>query len=378
MQGAYDYEPSPALPPARRRKGATVPTIVAYHDVDDTEHWLASPKREEFFGPLGVTNIRTFTNPQNPTQVALMLDVPDLDALMTAMQTPEAAATMQHDGVRPDTLVILVDETAILRATPVARANAPAHGPPGRSQLLTNDSVAIIRRQSPKARSTGSQPRDPARPRASSRSRRRQAGTPPAPSAPQPSREVELDAEISGLDGGPQSPADVGHDHVETHAGEQGSSGLAEVGGAQLGLGLVEAQLLGCVAELKRRVVDAAVLEIDDPKPWAIVDVVVGQQVVVAWDPGSGWRARAASMREHGRGRRGSRPGCASSRWSTGRDTARTTEHVETGPEPRAGVQATERVGDAGGHARRPGGVVGHGPAVDPLEHDDLPAAGKA
>lgn len=86
-----------------------MPTIVAYHDVDDTEHWLASPKREEFFGPLGVTNIRTFTNPQNPTQVALTLDVPDLDALMAAMQTPEAAAAMQHDGVHPDTLVILVE-----------------------------------------------------------------------------------------------------------------------------------------------------------------------------------------------------------------------------------------------------------------------------
>ena len=31
---------------------------VAYHDVKDTEHWLASPKREEVFGPLGVTNPR--------------------------------------------------------------------------------------------------------------------------------------------------------------------------------------------------------------------------------------------------------------------------------------------------------------------------------
>ena len=44
-----------------------MPTIIAHHDVDDTEHWLASPKREEFFGPLGVTNLRTFTDPQNPT-----------------------------------------------------------------------------------------------------------------------------------------------------------------------------------------------------------------------------------------------------------------------------------------------------------------------
>ena len=36
-----------------------MPTIFGYHNVKDTDHWLASPKREEFFGPLGVTNIRS-------------------------------------------------------------------------------------------------------------------------------------------------------------------------------------------------------------------------------------------------------------------------------------------------------------------------------
>ena len=100
---------APAHCGACKAREDTLPTIVVYHDVDDTEHWLASPKREEFFGPLGVTNIRTFTNPQNPTQTGLTLDVPDLDALMAAMQSTEAAAAMQHDGVHPDTVVILVE-----------------------------------------------------------------------------------------------------------------------------------------------------------------------------------------------------------------------------------------------------------------------------
>lgn len=86
-----------------------MPTIIAHHDVDDTEHWLASTKREEFFGTLGITNIRTFTNPVTPTQVALMLDVPDVDALVAALGTDEAAAAMQHDGVHPDTVVLLVE-----------------------------------------------------------------------------------------------------------------------------------------------------------------------------------------------------------------------------------------------------------------------------
>ena len=86
-----------------------MPTIIVHHDIDDVERWLASPKRQEFFGPLGVTNMRTFTDPQNPTHVALMADVPDLDALMAALETEAAAEAMQHDGVHGDSLVFLVE-----------------------------------------------------------------------------------------------------------------------------------------------------------------------------------------------------------------------------------------------------------------------------
>ena len=86
-----------------------MPTVMAYHDVKDKDHWLASPKREEFFGPLGVTNIRTFVDPQNPTRVGLVMDVADMDAVMGAMETQPAADAMAHDGVLPETLVILVE-----------------------------------------------------------------------------------------------------------------------------------------------------------------------------------------------------------------------------------------------------------------------------
>ncbi len=86
-----------------------MPTVIAHHDVTDTAHWLASPKREEFFGKLGVTGIRTFVDPQNPNHVAVLMDIPDLDAAMAALQTPEAAATMDHDGVKPETLVVLIE-----------------------------------------------------------------------------------------------------------------------------------------------------------------------------------------------------------------------------------------------------------------------------
>ncbi len=88
-----------------------MPTVLGHHDIGKgKDHWLSSPKREELFGPLGVTNIRTFVDPQNPNHVAVVFDVPDLEAMMAAMQSPEAAEAMDYDGVLPETLVILVEE----------------------------------------------------------------------------------------------------------------------------------------------------------------------------------------------------------------------------------------------------------------------------
>jgi hypothetical protein len=86
-----------------------MPTIVVHHNVKDQAHWLASPKRKELFGPLGVTNIRTFVDPQNPTRVAVLMDIPDMGALMTAMKSRTAADAMAYDGVLPESLVMLVE-----------------------------------------------------------------------------------------------------------------------------------------------------------------------------------------------------------------------------------------------------------------------------
>ena len=37
------------------------------------------------------------------------MDVADMDVLMGAMQSEEASQAMEHDGVLPETLVILVE-----------------------------------------------------------------------------------------------------------------------------------------------------------------------------------------------------------------------------------------------------------------------------
>jgi hypothetical protein len=86
-----------------------MPTVIVHHDVKDTDHWLASPRRAEFLNEYGVSNIRTFVDPTNRSRVALLMDAPDMDALMAAMGTQEAADAMANDGVLPESLVVLVE-----------------------------------------------------------------------------------------------------------------------------------------------------------------------------------------------------------------------------------------------------------------------------
>jgi hypothetical protein len=88
-----------------------MPTVVVYHDiVKGKDHWLSSPTREEVIGPHGVSNIRTFVDPQDSTKVAVVMDVADMDTLMAAMQQPGMGEAMESDGVSPETMRILVEE----------------------------------------------------------------------------------------------------------------------------------------------------------------------------------------------------------------------------------------------------------------------------
>jgi hypothetical protein len=85
-----------------------VTTLIITHEVEDVPHWLASPRREEFFGPRGFTH-RTFVDPDNSNQVGLVVECPSLDAFQEALQAEGAAEAMKLDRVRPDTIRILVE-----------------------------------------------------------------------------------------------------------------------------------------------------------------------------------------------------------------------------------------------------------------------------
>lgn len=83
-------------------------TLLIFHEVDDVDHWLSSPRRQELFGPLGMT-VRTFVDPEKSNRVGLIVEVPDMDTFQRMMESEAAADAMKFDGVRRDTILMLVE-----------------------------------------------------------------------------------------------------------------------------------------------------------------------------------------------------------------------------------------------------------------------------
>jgi hypothetical protein len=83
-------------------------TILIFHEVDDVDHWLESPRRREIFGPLGIT-ARTFVDPDQSNRVGLLVEVPSMEVYREAIESPGAIAAMQYDGVRPGTVRMLIE-----------------------------------------------------------------------------------------------------------------------------------------------------------------------------------------------------------------------------------------------------------------------------
>ncbi len=79
-----------------------------FHEVDDVDRWLTSPKRRELFGPLGITS-RVFVEPGSSSRVGLIVEAPSMEAFDEVLASPGAAKAMQLDGVRPETIVVLTE-----------------------------------------------------------------------------------------------------------------------------------------------------------------------------------------------------------------------------------------------------------------------------
>jgi hypothetical protein len=85
-----------------------MPTVLIFHEVDDVDHWLRSPRREQIVGPLGMT-MRTFVDPNKSNRVGLIVETPDMDTFQKLMTSDAAAEGMKDDGVRPETVLVLVE-----------------------------------------------------------------------------------------------------------------------------------------------------------------------------------------------------------------------------------------------------------------------------
>ena len=77
-----------------------MPTLIAFHEVDDVDHWLGSPKRAEVFGPLGIT-IRTFRDPEGSNRVGLIAEIPNMAAWQEMMESEAAADAMKLTACAP-------------------------------------------------------------------------------------------------------------------------------------------------------------------------------------------------------------------------------------------------------------------------------------
>jgi hypothetical protein len=83
-----------------------MPALLVVHDVDDVDHWLKSPKRDELMGPRGYT-VRTFVDPADSSRVALVVEGATVEDFQELLKSDATADAMKHDGVRPDTIRVL-------------------------------------------------------------------------------------------------------------------------------------------------------------------------------------------------------------------------------------------------------------------------------
>jgi len=61
-------------------------TYIVLHEVDDVDHWLHSPKRQELIGEMGITG-QLFTDTAKSNRAAVILEIPDMQAFQQLLQS---------------------------------------------------------------------------------------------------------------------------------------------------------------------------------------------------------------------------------------------------------------------------------------------------
>lgn len=87
--------------------------VMIWHEVADGDKWMdawrGENSRHKLFADNGAMHVHTFRSPDDPNLTGLVIAVHDMDALNAMLQSEEGQATAMSDGVKMDTLKMLVE-----------------------------------------------------------------------------------------------------------------------------------------------------------------------------------------------------------------------------------------------------------------------------
>jgi hypothetical protein len=88
---------------------------ILFHEVKDGAVWAKAWKkgpgsRHEMFGKLGI-KCRNFRDPKNINVTGVMAEIPDMEKFQALLQSEEGKKAMQEDGLKVETLRMLVEFT---------------------------------------------------------------------------------------------------------------------------------------------------------------------------------------------------------------------------------------------------------------------------
>lgn len=86
--------------------------IVLTAQVEDTETWEKEFRgHRDFFKEFGYTSVYEYAIGEN-SEVALVVDVNDVNGFLATLESPENVAAMENDGVKRDTVKVwVIDKT---------------------------------------------------------------------------------------------------------------------------------------------------------------------------------------------------------------------------------------------------------------------------
>ncbi len=90
-------------------------TAILFHEVKDGVVWANAWKkgpgsRHELFGKLGV-KCRNFRDPKDINVTGIMAEIPDMEKFQELLQSDEGKKAMQEDGLKVETMQMLVEFT---------------------------------------------------------------------------------------------------------------------------------------------------------------------------------------------------------------------------------------------------------------------------